>query len=416
MAGRVDSLVKWLVGNGAKCACITVSLVTISCAQFCQRTGLADFVAYLGYGILMLTMAASLVNGLRAGKGSADIAWFVACLFLLSIGIMLQDMSVTLKVRLFLTQVVLAASMVFGKYIIKEIHHVRMIGYALLTGLLIVMISSLVLGADFYSNVDEGAKSVLLSGFNGGLLHKNYFAITLFVSIACLHLHWLVSGRKIIDIFAILFELILLLFSHARSSWILLAIYGIVVSVYWTLERKKGVGFDRFALVLAIVVALGTLSYAVLYRFFFAESMTYMARINGLMNWIEYTLDNPIQFITGNAGIFFGSTESYYDHFRTVTGDSGAVDMAILNILIKAGVLGVVAYIATLYRPIRYVVSKRDAQGLMVAIAIIAPFLASMLSENVAATISLPYLVSAYLVLGVCFHSGFTNDVQSKCK
>ena len=395
----------WVANHSALIAGATMMLVTISCAQFCQRSGLANPVAYIGYGIMLIAVVSNMVISVQErfqGRSLRfSLAEFLIILALLSAGIFLGQMSVALKIRLFLTQLVLATAMVYGKLFLREIEDARILGYGLFGGLLVVFLGSLLFGADFYSNVDEGATSILSSGFNGGMLHKNYFAITLFISIVCLHINWLLRKRHFIDLIVIGFELFLLLLSHARSSWILLAIYTVTCAVYVLLKRRKEMAFRKYAAAFIVVMVAGAITYAVLYSLFFARSMTYMARVNGLNNWIEYTKSNPIEYIIGNASVFFGSAESYYDHFRTITGYSGAVDMALVNILIKSGILGIMAYLIVLSIPILKAANASNKEMLFVSFSVAAPLVASTLSENVASTISLPYVISAFFLLGL---------------
>lgn len=128
-----------------------------------------------------------------------------------------------------------------------------------------------------------------------------------------------------------------------------------------------------------------------------------MARYNGLMNWFAYCGSDLRLLAFGDAASFFGTSASYYDNFRILTGSSGAVDMALVNILIKTGFVGLAGYALVFGRMLTSSFRMKSHKQRVVILALLVPMVASMLSENCVSTISISYVTLLCLSLsGLC--------------
>lgn len=82
---------------------------------------------------------------------------------------------------------------------------------------------------------------------------------------------------------------------------------------------------------------------------------------------------------------------------------SGAVDMALLNILIKTGFIGLVGYALAFARPIRMAIQSKNRSCIVSVISIVMPLVVSMFSENRVSRISISYIALSCLALsGLC--------------
>lgn len=191
----------------------------------------------------------------------------------------------------------------------------------------------------------------------------------------------------------------LIFFSHARVVWILTILFLVIVSIdKIKVQIRPNKLVKVVILSLLVVVTLVTVWW--IYRNILRRSATYGARIDGLVNyWRIYCSNDAFHLFFGNAATFFGTEENYYDNFLRLINYGGAVDMAVLNILIKNGLIGFIGYILIFGRIIKQVIKTSSLKYRICCLAIMIPMIASMFSESCVSTISLSYAPFCYVVL-----------------
>jgi len=375
------------------------AIITVSNAKFIINSGLDNLTAYFGYLLLLFGIIQGYINLSRLYRWNINKNMVIA-LFVFSIGILVQPMGTGLKIRLLLTMMIITVTALASDGLMKSMEDIRMGAYGLLAGEVLAFILSVITKTELFSNVYEKFTFFGLGmGFDAGMSHKNYFAMVLLASFSGIYIYHKYCKKKLADDFIMVLEIFLIYLSHCRAVWLLITGFFILISV----DKIKGFTIRQRRLLkflgIPILIALFIFSMRWIYYRFFRYSVTYMTRIYGLMNWFEYEDKNWFHLFFGDAATFFGSSLSYYDNFRKITGTSGAVDMAFLNILIKNGFIGLSGYILIFWRIIKQALQTSIIKYKKCLIAIAVPMIISAFSENCVATISIAYAPFCYCIL-----------------
>ena len=107
---------------------------------------------------------------------------------------------------------------------------------------------------------------------------------------------------------------------------------------------------------------------------------TYAYRFRGLLNYLNYYNGDSFHMILGNAESFYDKSNSYVMAVRSTTGYDGSLEMAWLNILIKSGLLGVLAYAFIFIRMFKLAVKANDK---VISVGIMANFIGLIVSGSI---------------------------------
>lgn len=381
---------------------IALALITMSNMKILIARGLDDPIAYLGYGIILVIILRTLSTVDRSVRRKS-LFFAAVCGALLCIGIAMQPMDISLKIRLIVTVLIFDAIAVLADAVIVDFAGLRIASYGVFLGIVVAAGLTMLFGGSVVSVINEGSGFFGEWGLNCGLSHKNYFAMMLFASFSCLSICAVNAKLQPMDILIMMVELVLIYLSHARIVWLLLLLFSLVL----LMSRFRVLGGNISGVAAAIIaIAVGLVIFFCIqwvFTNYISKSMTYMARFNGLMNWFRYCSDDWMRLLFGDAASFFGTAESYYDNFRTLTGKSGAVDMAVLNIMIKTGFIGLFGYVLVFARMIFCAVRSENKKIRIAIFAILLPLIVSMFSENCVSTISISYVTLCCLALsGLC--------------
>lgn len=375
---------------------ISFAVVTFSNAKFFIEKGWDDPVAYLGYLLLLYGIVWNYQELPTAYKYYINKN-LVITLFFWGIGIFCQSMATGLKIRLFLTMLVIAMSALASDGLMRSFEDIRVGAYGLLTGELLAFLLALLTGTKVFSNVEEKL-GLFNVGFNAGMSHKNYFAMILMASFSGIYMYRKYIKKRLLDEILLFVEGFLICFSHSRAVWLLTMIFLIIMS---TDQIKIYIKQNKLVKIFLSLVLMVIVIFAMQWAFpnILMRSKTYLSRFAGFTSyWFIYCKNDIFHRFFGNAATFFG-TDNYYENFRKLINYGGAVDMAILNILIKNGIIGLVGYILIFGRIIKRAVQIKSGKLRQCCLAIIIPMIISMFSENCVSTISLSYAPFCYVVL-----------------
>lgn len=371
-------------------------IITFSNAKFFINRELDDPVAYLGYLLLLCGIITSYLKLPNAYKIGININLAITFPFF-SIGILLQPMGLSLKIRLLLTMLIIALSALASDGLMQSFEDMRIGAYGLLTGEMLVLLLSLFTKTRVFSNVDE-PMGLLALGFDAGMSHKNYFAMILMASFSVVYMYRKYAQKKLVDLIVLFMEGFLLFLSHARAVWLLTIMFLLIMFMD---KIKVNIKLNKLLMLIGFSVFFVATIVAVLwiYQNVLKRSGTYVSRISGFTSyWFMYCENDTFHRIFGNAATFFG-TDNYSDNFRKLMNYDGAVDMAILNILIKNGLMGLVGYFFVFGRIIKQAIQTNSRNLRVCSFAIVLPMIVSMFSENCVSTISLSYAPFCYTVL-----------------
>lgn len=295
----------------------------------------------LGYAFFLYLIFYTVTKSIKNRIG--NILFFIAILFMFSIGIIEQNMDSIIKVRLIFTMVVIGAVSVLSEDVILYKKTIANISYIIL---LSCVVNSLLCIGMGNSLLDRSVEGLWSFGFNGGMLYKNFFAsdlIAAFIGFALYLKMNIVSKKEKIKIQLIMLTLVLLLFfTNSRGAYIifivfLLAFYKEEIIPLPPVLKKI---FFLFSSIVIVIVAVLT------FQSFALASETYMYRIRGIINYFDYISADWIHLMYGYAELAFADPDvRYVDALRTVLGFDGSFEFAFLNIFIKNGLIGLIGYL-----------------------------------------------------------------------
>lgn len=129
-------------------------LLMISSSLYLSEIGINSSLLYLGYFLILLKIYKSLLKS----KEVIYTQFFQVLLivFLLSIGILIQNLEIKQKIMLVLAYFLMASFTILGKYFLKSIDDLKIVSYAILMGYIIVCVLSLIVGTSIIASVGEG--------------------------------------------------------------------------------------------------------------------------------------------------------------------------------------------------------------------------------------------------------------------
>ena len=201
-------------------------IITFSNGRFFIDKGLDDPIAYVGYFLLLGSIAFGYLNLPTSYRWKNINIYLILTIIVFSIGIFIQTMEFGMKIRLLLTMLIIALTGLVSEGFIKTMDDIRAGGYGLLAGVIFVLLLSLLTGTSIYSNVSEGGWS---RGLSCGMEHKNYFALIMLGSFSGIFISQKYGKRRPLDFMVLIVEIILIFLSHSRATWLLTAIFLMII-------------------------------------------------------------------------------------------------------------------------------------------------------------------------------------------
>jgi hypothetical protein len=375
-------------------------LITLGNSSYLTAIGIADKIQMTGYLLLMVMIfKCFMTNNSRKGK---LLSIFLIVFILFSIGIIRQDLAITTKIHLILTMIVIDSVALLSENIMTHLSDLKTVSYGILTAILISFILAMMNGISLTTLAVEGVGDSSW-GFNGGLQHKNYFAVSILASY--MGFFFSKSTEKKDTRLSILrfIEIILLVLSNSRGGYILFIIFLLVVNFDKLKLIKKNQRLPLMIVVL-LITALGILYF---YTKYVLTSGSYDIRLQGLENYIQRYSNDNFHLWYGNAEMAFrDSGLSYEENVRSIVGWNGTTELSILSILIKNGILGLIGYIIIFTLKILDCISLKQSKEKIFMISTIVVLLTSALLENYIVNIQITFGVFCYIGMSVLYNIG----------
>lgn len=375
-------------------------LITLGNSSYLTAIGIADKIQMTGYLLLMVMIfKCFMTNNSRKGK---LLSIFLIVFILFSIGIIRQDLAITTKIHLILTMIVIDSVALLSENIMTHLSDLKTVSYGILTAILISFILAMMNGISLTTLAVEGVGDSSW-GFNGGLQHKNYFAVSILASY--MGFFFSKSTEKKDTRLSILkfIEIILLVLSNSRGGYILFIIFLLVVNFDKLKLIKKNQRLPLMIVVL-LITALGILYF---YTKYILTSGSYDIRLQGLENYIQRYSNDNFHLWYGNAEMAFrDSGLSYEENVRSIVGWNGTTELSILSILIKNGILGLIGYIIIFTLKILDCISLKQSKEKIFMISTIVVLLTSALLENYIVNIQITFGVFCYIGMSVLYNIG----------
>ena len=305
-------------------------------------------------------------------------------------------------VHLILTMIVIDSVALLSENIMTHLSDLKIVSYGILTAILISLILAMMNGISLTTLAVEGVGDSSW-GFNGGLQHKNYFAVSILASYMGFFFSKSTEKKDTRLSMLRFIEIILLVLSNSRGGYILFITFLLVVNFDKLKLIKKNQRLPLMIVVL-LITALGTLYF---YTKYVLTSGSYDIRLQGLENYIQRYSNDNFHLWYGNAEMAFrDSGLSYEENVRSIVGWNGTTELSILSILIKNGILGLIGYIIIFTLKILDCISLRQSKEKIFMISTIVVLLTSALLENYIVNIQITFGVFCYIGMSVLYNIG----------
>lgn len=370
---------------------ISFFLITISNSIFLTSLGINNIFEMIGYIILIYNV----LKSCRKNIQNINIFLFLFILFTFFIGILLQNnLDWLIKFRLCLSMFIIASISVISKGYINSLSEIRIISYSIFSGIIFSIVLACLGGNDLFTLAVEGSISSL--GFNGGLQHKNYFSVDMIAIFIGLYYYNIYQNKKIWDKIIMILIVILLLLSNSRGGYIIFIIFLFISNMRYIKKIKK----EQRKILFGIIIFIGLCILVYLYNLILSNSGSYLIRIIGLVNFINYYSNDWFYIIFGNAEMAFSNIDSSYnENVRSVLGWEGTTELAILSIFIKNGLIGFIGYILIFLQFIKVILQTENFKYKIMIFSILISFIISSSIETYIVNMHIVYGTFCYIVL-----------------
>lgn len=368
-------------------------IITFSGSYLFYANGKNTAIEYIGL-FLLLIIVLKKFRRMSIGKiQSALFFRYFPALFFFSLGILLQDMPLTVKIKLTISMMLIATYASLSENVLDSYKEIRSASYGILAGILLVFIVSIITGSKIFSGVTEGLVSW---GLSMGMKEKNSFGMDLIAAFTGIYIYYKSVERKKVDLLVMWLITILVIASHARIAWLLfLFLIGMLnIKKVLYIKKKHRRLFIIFSIIVAAILLLFTLQYTI------RESENIAIRVRGLTNWLNYFKGDWFHLLFGNAALAWADTSlDYTRNVRSVTGWNGTLEMAFLGILIKNGALGFVGYIIFFAHYMKCTLNMENVEIKDYMISLLSVALLSMISESFMINLAVTFGTYYYILM-----------------
>lgn len=355
--------------------------------MFFQNIGFASILLYFAYALLLFGIA----KHLYINRISITLYCYVI-LALLLVGLLLQNMSFERKLPLMFSVLMIWFCAVIPKGYLTGGKALKEIAYAIWAALIVSFYLAVIF---HYPIIDTLSENNFEWGFNGGILYKNYFASDVLTIYICSFLYRKYCTRNKKLSFGEILSIFFIIVSFSKGCWILWMLFILCMNLDKLRRIKKN---ERRFVLLCVLLLLSILFY-IGFTKFAMRSATFMYRVRGWTNYTRYYSSDIFHMLFGNAETVFSSNMSYVDTVRSIVGWDGTLEMAWLNILIKNGVLGLIAFVMIFVRYFYTGVNNKTISNLETYISITVTLLVSGFVEIYIQSLHNPFGVFCYLLL-----------------
>lgn len=379
-------------------------LIVLSNSIYLNSIGKNTIVEYLGYLLLLIEIYHGFLTKASIRNKPRKMIIFCIIFILFNIGIIVQDLPIKKRIVLILSMFILESFMALGEGVVTKRKDIQMISDAIIWGcisclLIAILTRSAVIIGDF--GVGDG-----FPGFASGMMHKNFFGATILVGFSGLYLCRLVGLKHKYDIMLIMAGLCMIFLSGSRGTWMLALILIVISNIYRISIVKK---HQRIVLAWIAGTSLVIIAYIV-FKNWALNSINYMYRIRGLVNYLNIYHGDTFHMFFGNAEMAYQEGMDYNTNIRSVIGWDGTTEMAILNILIKNGMIGTFGYFLIFITVIRDTFKIRKKEYRWFSTGLISTMIISMLVESYLVNLQFVFsAVSFAMIGGICYIDKMEN-------
>ena len=375
----------------------TFMVITVGNSSYLTSLGINDWVNYAGIAMLLAAILYDLIRYRFDGLDKRNIILFIIVEILFSVGILLQHLVMTTKIKLLMTMVFIAAPALLSSRLMRNFDDIRDAAYGVFLGIIVCTIIALIGGTSLYSEVSEGA---VYSGLNGGLQHKNYFSAVAFICFSVLFLYQKYVRRTVMDMTVMIISLIMIGLSVSRGGWIMTAVFLFISNLDFLQKINKK---TRLAWTIAFIVASCVIGVFIV-KNVILKSGTFLIRMNGLKNYSGLYSNDAFHMWLGNAELAWHDGMSYDYIMLHVLKYKGTLELAALSIIIKNGILGFFGYELIFVYALYSAIISRSKMYRYSILSLAGTLFLSTFIEN--------YAVNSHIVFGIFIYCAVASLIR----
>lgn len=377
---------------------IAFFLITISGGTFFSNVLSSGLFLYMG---LFILSCITIKRICLEKRNYSKTIFFILSVVLSCFGLIHQNLQFARIMSLVISMIFIFMFAVLDNGIIMSISGIHKIRNGILFGIMTNIITAIIGGYSLFNKVYEMGINI---GFNGGMYQKNYYAYTVLTAIflTIIELKKYNTRKNKCIFWGIMFLLIL---SVSRGAYILAFIYIAImnVDVIGRILRK----YKIVVIPCAVLFALFIIQY--LYINVFQNSTNFMYRVIGLQNYFDYCKKENGRIWYGIAEIAF-KDENYTTNIRALTGWNGTTESAILGILVKNGLFGIIVYLLVIINYIFKINRNKGKYNKITFWAIFISAITSILMEGFLIDVKYVFCPVVFILLNSLSSGTFIVD------
>lgn len=397
-------------------------LLVVANSKYLVNENINSYLEYIVCGCLTLLSGYTFIKNWKE-QSKPKITLFIVTIFLFSIGILLQGLDISSKIRLVLTMIALATYIILSGNILNNYKDIRLASYGMIAGTIFTTIIALITKTNMNETIRDETYSFLNTGFTGGMQFKNYYAATILASFIGIYLHYKNQEKNKIDFVFLIILCILEILSGSKGGYLLFITF-IISEQLARIEIKNKIKISKYAKYIGIVITacLSIIALKWGYENVLLKSDTYAYRIRGVQNYIDYVKNDPFHLLFGNAEMAFSSS-NYVQNIRDflnkneIAGYNGSYEMGFINTLIKNGIIGLIGFFICYIYFIKKALSFCKKEHKITILSILLVLLVSALVESYVCNIHAIFGVYSYILIAgiICMGENEKNiDIETK--
>lgn len=375
-------------------------LITIGNGKFINSQ-FGNLVEYAGLIMLMLACiwAGSKISINRIRKFLKVIVLSV----LLSIGSFFQDTQTSARLMIAGTSLILTCFATVSDHLISSNVKIKMTADAILCGAVFTTVIGLLtgtLGLEFNSR-DAIINVLFMAGFEV----KNYCGGIWLLLLILYYIYYSREDKTQKMILPLCVLIVLQVLSGSKAAILLSVLFLALANYNRFLPFKK----NQKKLIRFVLCVIAFVAGVYIYNNLLSGVSTYAYRMRGLSKLLDHMSADTSRLYFGFSEIAYANNgKNYTTNMRDFLGWEASVEMAYVNILIKSGMVGIIAWIC-IYGSFLKQAATLNRHDQELVYAIIGIMLISGLVET--------YIVSIHYVVGpvlYCLLNGLINQSQHK--
>lgn len=407
--GRAENTLKITFRHKDILLFLSFFILTIAGSSWAHESGTVQALEYMAYAILLTNICLSFLTSREIKKKERRFCLFLFVLFLMSVGLCLQGFSFGRLLSLIMTMVAVSASSLLSEDYLNTYQRMKVASDAVLCG----TIASLLLAIFFGYSLGRLHSEITVGytyAFSGGIYIKNVFGAEMDVVFIGNYLAERYSRKTMSQKLIMVYSILMMLLSNSRGAFIMLMVF--LLSRYVSVVRRINKRQRRPVVVVLVILCIA--SFAVLFQEIATNSFNYMMRIQGFLNYINHKDTDLIRLLIGNAGEVYTTEFDYVTQFKILYGWDGSCEFALMDILLKNGLVGLAGYIIIFYILLRSFVKMENWEYKTTGLAVAIMLLVSSFVEDYIQNIHTPVGIFCYLVMGGFVGMGNRNRKRTQ--